>query len=184
MNEVVSVGIGVWLGIVEPDEPVTGRGPARYRLERAASRRALALARRALPVPARAVSLSHSEGAGAALLSATRRRVGVDVARGSRIEARHARAILSAEEWRLVGGYSRAGAALAWCLKEAAAKATGVPAEVFPDLLRLRFLPRGGLGVTALGPRPLDLEAGWLERPPFLFGWVLSVGPQSKRASR
>lgn len=183
----LEIAENVWLGLVQPEAPATGHGPRRWPLERAAARRALGQARRAWGDSrgaAPAVSCSHSEGAGAALLGPAGSWIGVDVVRTSRITRCHARAILSAAEWKALAPHARLRPALAWGLKEAAAKATHTPGRVFPWRLRIRRGGASGIRVEVIGEAPRTLEAGWLERSPFLYAWVVETPNQAQRASR
>ena len=95
--------------------------------------------------------------------------------RVSRVGPRHARAILDEEEWEALGRFGASRCALAWALKEAAAKATRTPAEYFPSRLRIVAHPANGVEVCALAPREFRLRAGWRPAGEYLLAWVWAV---------
>jgi hypothetical protein len=137
------VAENLWLAIAWPDPAARVRGEAtppkdRWARDRAAAHRAeaaaLAAAKDSGLKPHRcAVSRSHTLGAGAALVGPATRRLGVDLVALDRIGGRHARALLRREERNALASVGVAPPALAWALKEAAAKASGQPIRSFPD---------------------------------------------------
>jgi len=156
-------------------EPAGPRGRQRRGVDQRASRLALAAALRlygnqVVPV----ASLSHTEGIGAALLGPVRLRFGVDVVRMSRVSERHARAISAEDEWSSVGG--RVSPALAWGLKEAAAKATGNPARHWGTRLRIVAHARSGYEVISESEGPAHrFLSQWLPVGGYLLVWVWSA---------
>lgn len=179
MTRTIALADGLWLAIAGPVragrlDRSRPRGRARRRADRAAARSAREAALRAscLTCSRAAVSLSHSEGVGAALVGKRGRPLGVDVVRIDRVGARHARAILDAYERRALHSESRIRPALAWALKEAAAKATGEPLRDFPSRLRI-VRTKDGVHVRAAGTRAA-LQSGWRVFGRYLFAWVAS----------
>lgn len=183
MTSAVAVAEGLWLGSHQPPRPRLRREPMQRIRDRSAARRALDVALKASGFQQRlaAVSLSHTEGVGAALVGSRGRLVGVDVVRIARLRRRHADAILHPGEWRALGGHGSLSPALAWGLKEAAAKAVGAPELYFPTRLRIVACAAGRALVLALGAPPLWLAGGWLRRGRFLYVWVAAVGTAGRK---
>lgn len=178
MTAAVEVTAGVWLGRHQPADRCHATGSRRRSADRRGALRALAGALAALPpgfAEDLAVSLSHSEGVGVALVAACGRRIGVDVVRIARVGERHARAILTTRERARLRGDEHFPPAAAWALKEAAAKATGAPASHFPDRLLIRSADPRASVVQVLGPRRRELVGGWSARAGFLCAWL--IGP-------
>lgn len=105
-------------------------------------------------------------------------RVGVDVLPVRRVGTRHMVAILDAAEIQII---SRLGSplapAVAWTLKEAALKASGVADLLTPADLRIHTCDRDGgaaVGVTGTG---LRLAGGWWVSGGFVYAWM--IGPAS-----
>jgi 4'-phosphopantetheinyl transferase EntD len=173
LTKVDEVADGVWLGRFYPVRPRRVAAATRHSTDRAAARRAL-LAIRSAEVcgfAGGACSFSHTEGVGAALLGARGRRLGVDVVRIERVNARHAAAVLSPGEWIGRRVAPRLRPALAWAVKEAAAKATGDPLSFFPCGLRVAADDR--VVVVAVGdPLDLELSGGWDADGDYLWAWV------------
>jgi hypothetical protein len=166
------VGDALWLGIaaVGAARPI---GSLRLVGDRAAADRAEAAALAASERRREecAVSRSHTEGVGAVLVGPRSTSLGVDIVAVARVSELHARAVVNAGEWDTLAGYGTERAALAWALKEAAAKATGEPSRWFPAGLGIVSV-RDGLAVTradGLGPA---LAAGWMRWSRFLCAWV------------
>jgi hypothetical protein len=95
----------------------------------------------------------------------------VDLVAADRVGSRHAEAILSGEEWEALAPYAEVRPALAWALKEAAAKAAGDPLGCFPHGLRIAA-DAGGLHLTAIEFGALEFAAGWGLFEGFLYAWV------------
>ena len=171
------VGPDLWLAAhrVRPGRP----GEARRESDRAAAHLALADAVKWSGAGAGACShsLAHTEGVGAALISLTRRQLGVDVVAVKRVGPRHAHAVTDAEEWNSLEAAGLAWPPLVWGLKEAAAKATGDPARYFASGLSLTTAPDGGLEVLADdgdGDRR-QFSGGWQHLGGYLFAWVCDL---------
>ena len=113
-------------------------------------------------------SRSHTRGVGAAVAAPLGWRVGVDLVVMDRVGARHADALLGEQERSVLEGYGKLGPALAWALKEAAAKASGDPTRRFPLGLGIE-MAAGGLIVRAGG---MELAARWEVFGELLCGWV------------
>jgi hypothetical protein len=168
------------------------RGRDRRIADRRAARVARTLALRAagLPRGAAALSLAHSAGGGAAAVAPRVRPVGVDLIPLARVGERHARAILDAEEYALLFGRRPAVApALAWALKEATAKATGVQSSCFPLGVRVRGCSEpGGMApdvavVEVSGASGGVFLAGWVVENDFLCAWAVRDDAERIRAS-
>ncbi len=174
MGSAVRVADGIWLGMFQPERLVCPRGHARRLADRAAAARALTAGLKASSLRASlaAFSLSHTEGVGAALVGPRSLGLGVDVVRVQRVSRRHAWAILIPSEWQALRGCPRIRPALAWALKEAAAKATGEPALHFPSALRIVRSTGDRLEVRVLCTPPLVFHGGWEGRGLFLYAWV------------
>jgi hypothetical protein len=104
--------------------------------------------------------------------------VGVDLVEVARVGRRHADAILSGEEWAALAPYATVRPALAWALKEAAAKAWGDPSGCFPLGLRITG-GAGGLSVEVLGSGTPGFTAGWGP----LDGFPLCMDPRTQYAN-
>jgi hypothetical protein len=98
-------------------------------------------------------------------------RVGLDLVEVDRVRRRHAEAILSGEEWEMLAPFAAARPALAWALKEAAAKAAGDPLRCFPDGIRIAA---GGWGflLSVVGSGRLEFTWGWGLTRQFLYAWL------------
>ena len=179
------VASDVWLAITTPQHMVTSQlhGLDRRQADTAAGHRALGRAleacqHRAGPI---AQSLSHTRGFGAALVGPASFRLGVDLVEIDRVGLRHARAVLTSDEWEELRLTQSQRPALAWGLKESAAKATGDPVHFFPDCLRLeRHI--GRLVVRVLdGPASETLfDTGWGRIGPLLCVWAIENCEESK----
>jgi phosphopantetheinyl transferase len=169
---------GVWLGISQPPAPLDLVGRVRRLADQAAARRALAAARCASNrrLAGFALSLSHSRGAGAALIGPAGSSLGVDVVLAGRIGSRHAQAILAPSEWQAVR-QARITPALCWAIKEATAKATGVPERASASRLRIAVGDRSGVHVRWLDEPARWFAARWERWGPFLYAWVLEGDP-------
>jgi hypothetical protein len=97
--------------------------------------------------------------------------VGVDLVPVERVGSRHAGAILGCEEWEALAPYPAVRPALAWALKEAAAKAMGDPLRRFPHGIRIEA-GSGGVILTALESETIEFAAGWGMFDGFLYAWV------------
>lgn len=173
----------VWLGFARCRSVagVSARGK-RWSCDREAADRAVAAVLEASGYrrDACATSRSHTRGVGAAVAAPSGVRVGVDLVEVDRVGRRHAEAILSREEWEALAPYAPVRPALAWALKEAAAKAAGHPLRCFPHGLRIDAEP-GGLTLTALESETLEFAAGWGLFDGLLYAWVRGM-PRLRRA--
>ena len=133
------VAADVWLTVYRSPAIVRLRGPERRQADRAAAERAwnLAAAAAGLFPQTAAGSRAHTEGSGAALVGPAGTMMGVDLVPMRRVTPRHAQAMLDVQEWDAMEGVGGIRAALAWGLKEAAAKAFGDPGRRFPAGLRI-----------------------------------------------
>jgi phosphopantetheinyl transferase len=118
-----------------------------------------------------AMSRSHSRGVAAAVAAPSGERVGVDLVAVDRVRPRHAEAILSGEEWEALAPVAELRPALAWALKEAAAKAAGDPMGCFPHGLRIAADARR-LNLAAIEFGALKFAVGWGLFDGFLYAWV------------
>ena len=164
------VGADLWLGFADAEPGWPLLAGSRLVIDRHASRRAerVAVAASGLAAGGYAASRSHTQGMGAAAVVPAGVRVGVDVVLIKRVSERHAAAILSGAEWEALAPVGALRPALAWGLKEAAAKGTGAPGQCFPFGVRIAQGP-GGLEVRAMGIR---FTAGWMQLGAMLFVWV------------
>lgn len=164
----------VWLGFARcpPQSGTRARGQ-RWSCDREAADRAVAVVLQASGYcrDACVTSRSHTCGVGAAVGAPAGGRVGVDLVEVDRVRRRHAEAILSGEEWEALAPHAAVRPALAWALKEAAAKAVGDPLRCFPHGLRIAA-GAGGLTLTALESETLELATGWGRFDGFLYAWV------------
>jgi len=102
-------------------------------------------------------------------------RLGVDLVSINRVGERHAASILCPAEWAALESESAIRPALAWAIKEAAAKATGDPHRCFPDGLMIEREP-GGIVVWAAECRFL---VGWRRFGSLLCVWVREDGTKA-----
>ena len=178
----------VWLGFARS---TAGLGPIpraqRWACDRAAADRAVAAVLEASGYrrDACATSRSHTRGMAAAVVAPAGVRVGVDLVEIGRVGRRHAEAIASTEEWEALAPHAEVRPALAWALKEAAAKAAatraGEPIHCFPHGLRI---------VGAAPGLPLVVRSGWMVFTAewslmggFLCAWVRGARGSSPRSS-
>ena len=168
-----AIGAVPRLALVAPAFRAPPSPSARFPLDRALADEAEMVAVRALGLAAGrcAVSRSHTRGLAAALAAPAPARLGVDVVRVDRVTRRHAEAVAGPGERRALARWEPLAGAIAWALKEAAAKATGDPTHSFPDGLRIVALG-SGLGVRWPGGSGQVLRAGWLRLGDFLCAWV------------
>jgi hypothetical protein len=162
-----------WLGLARPLPSRPGTAGSRFRLDRVASamaeREAIAASgRRANEL---AVSRAHSCGVGTAIVSPARLRLGMDLVRVNRVTARHLAGILTGAESGALRRFGSLGPALAWGLKEAAAKASGDPRRWFPHGLWIEERPTGLVVRIAQDPSTC-FGAGWVRFGGFLCVWV------------
>jgi 4'-phosphopantetheinyl transferase EntD len=178
MTECRLVAPEVWLGLAEraPETAATERRSG-WAADREAAARAVAAVLQAsgLPRGACATSRSHTRGLAVAVAAPAGVRVGVDLVEVARVGRRHAEAILSGEEWGALAPYAAVRPALAWALKEAAAKAWGDPSRCFPSGLRITATA-GGLGVEVLGSGMPGFTSGWGLLDGYLYAWVRGDG--------
>ncbi len=174
-----AVADGRWIGTADCTGSDNLRGAALHCADRRAGRTALAAALAAAreatgAMTAHAYSISHTGGRGAAIVGRPDDCLGIDLVRLARVSARHAFAIVSAGEWGALGPYDAAlRPALAWALKEAAAKATGAPARWFPDGLRIQRSESGGLEVSVVADPTLTFDVDWRVGGALLCAWVV-----------
>jgi len=167
------VGAEIWLGLAGTQSVARPAVSMRCLVDRRAS----AEAERAVVSAARlvgvgySVSRSHSMGLGAAAVSPAGLRVGVDLVWLPRVTRRHSTAILSPAEQEALRSEGTVRPALAWALKEAAAKAVGGPQLLFPHGLRIER-SRQGIGVRVAGRW---FDADWLRIGAALCAWVWEV---------
>jgi len=160
----------LWVGLAhgEPAPPSSPR--LRLLVDQRAAASAERVARRAagLGVTDCTISRSHTQGVGAAAVGLAGSRIGVDLVTVHRVTVRHAASILCPAEWAALKSESAIRPALAWAIKEAAAKATGDPHRYFPDGLLIERGP-GGISVWAAELRFL---VGWRRFGSLLCVWV------------
>jgi phosphopantetheinyl transferase (holo-ACP synthase) len=174
------VAPGVWLGFGRC--PPAAGGTNRERLwarDHEAGDRAVAAVLKASGYrrDACATSRSHTRGVGAAVAAPAGVRVGVDLVEVDRVNRRHAEAILSGEEWEALAPYAEVRPALAWALKEAAAKASGDPLQCFPQGLRIA-VGTCGLTLATVERGEMEFAAAWGRFDGFLYTWVRGRSPQ------
>jgi phosphopantetheinyl transferase (holo-ACP synthase) len=116
-------------------------------------------------------SRSHTRGVAAAVAAPLGSMVGVDLVSMDRVGPKHARAILTEEEWDGLAPYAAIRPPLAWALKEAAAKAAGDPLRRFPHGLRIGLNDRG-LTVTTVDVATLTFAADWIVYDGLLCAWL------------
>ena len=172
MNFCRQVGDGIWLALTRDDAAGPGPVSLRHQRDRAASARAEALAVRALGLApeACAASRAHTQGTGASLVAPAPAQLGVDLVSLERVTPRHATSILGVREWNALAPYASIRPALAWALKEAAAKASGEPLRFFPAGVVLEAVP-GGLVARLV--KQGTLATGWLGFGDLLCAWVV-----------
>jgi hypothetical protein len=174
----------VWLGFAPCAREAAPVAPERRWLaDREAADRAVALVLKAsgLGRDTCATSRSHTRGLGAAVAAPAGVAVGVDLVEVARVGRRHADAILSGEEWGALAPWSAVRPALAWALKEAAAKATGEPMRCFPLGLRIAA-GDGGITVEVVGSGSPRFTTGWGLLGGFLYAWVRGIAGARRRA--
>jgi len=170
------VADGVWLTVYRSLAIVRLHGPERRQADRAAAERAwnLAAAAAGLSPQNAAGSRAHTEGSGAALVGPAGTKMGVDLVPLRRVTARHAQAMLDVQEWDAMEGLGGIGAALAWGLKEAAAKAFGDPGRRFPAGLRIAG-GTNGFTVATRGESSSCVLGRWESIGSLLCVWVLGA---------
>jgi hypothetical protein len=170
------VAESVWLAVYCP--PLGRRliGRDRRRADCDAARRAwdAAVAAADIPLHNARGSRAHTEAWGAALVGPRETGLGVDLVAPERFALRHAREILDPDEWGALPLNYPDRPALAWGLKEAAAKAFGEPGRRFPAGLRI---VRGTLGVEVVAKQEArsSLLGRWERIGPLLCVWVLEI---------
>ena len=174
MNCCRQVARDVWLGF-GCCTPVGGgtRREQRWLRDREAADRAVAVvvAASGFSRDACAVSRSHTLGVAVAVAAPAGVRVGVDLVAVDRVGGRHATAILIGDEWKTLDSYASVRPALAWAVKEAAAKATGEPLRCFPHGLRIEAGSTGLMVRQVVGGgRVFTADWGMFGR--FLYAWV------------
>jgi len=174
MTECREVAPDVWLGLAPCMRAAAGDVPGdRWRADRAAADRAVAAAVAASGFSRGdcATSRSHTCGAAAAIVAPFGIMIGVDLVAVERVRLRHARVVLSGRERGTLARYGSVYPALAWAVKEAAAKAAGDPFRHFPRGLTIEE-DASGLVVRAAGRGRTTFEAGWEVIGRFLCAWV------------
>ena len=170
------VADGTWVTVYGRPAVARLHGAERRQADREAAERAwnLAAAAAGLCPQNAAGSRAHTEGSGAALVGPAGTMMGVDLVSMKRVTPRHAQAMLDAQEWDAVEGLGSISAALAWGLKEAAAKAFGEPGRRFPAGLRIAG---GTNGLTvATQEEPSSCVVGrWELIGSLLCVWVLGA---------
>jgi 4'-phosphopantetheinyl transferase superfamily len=170
------VADGVWLGVSQAPSGPRSRGASGRQADRTAAGRAwsAALGASGLSPESAAASRAHTEGSGAAIVGPLKMRLGVDLVAVERVTLRHAGAILEPGEWNQLPVGSCIRPALAWGLKEAAAKAFGDPGRSFPARLRITRTSRG-LGVVSEDYPRWVLWGDWERMDHLLCVWVLGA---------
>ena len=177
-----------WLVLVlnaDGATPLAGRA-RRQADERAAYRaRVAALASWGLRAFQASISISHTEGSAAALVGVRERTFGVDLVRISRVAPKHSRAILTHSDRDAFAVMPRQYRdALAWALKEAAAKATGAAQHFFPDGVQLMTDPlTRRLRVRLADSLRTTFDTNWFVLGDLLCATVVSAARSSARAS-
>lgn len=164
----------VWLGFASCATGAAASAPGdRWRDDREAADRALAAAVAVSGFHRGdcATSRSHTRGAAAAVVAPGGIRIGVDLVAVERVRPRHARAVLSDHERETLARHGPVYPALAWAVKEAAAKAAGDPIRRFPQGLTIEE-DASGLVVRAAGLGRTTFEARWGVIGCFLCAWV------------
>lgn len=178
-----------WLVLVSAADGATQlAGRARREADERAARRARVAALASLGPRARqaSISISHTAASAAALAGVGERMFGVDLVRISRIAPRHSRAILSHSDRYAYGAMPpRYRDALAWALKEAAAKATGAAQHFFPDRVQLMTDPfTRRLRVRLADSLRMTFDANWFVLGDLLCASVVSAASSPALASR
>lgn len=169
-----------WLVLVlnaDRQAPLLGRSRRRAD-ERAAYRaRVAALSSLGLRALQASISTSHTEGSAAALVGICDRTFGVDLVRISRVAPKHSRAILTHSDRDAFGTMPRQYRdALAWALKEAAAKTTGAAQRFFPDSVQLMTDPlTRRLCVRLADSLGTTFDANWFALGDLLCATVVSA---------
>ena len=174
MTQAWQVAPDVWIGFARCATEGGGSEPERrWGLDRQAADRAMAaaLAASGLAQAGCATSRSHTQGRAAAVAAPAGVQVGVDLVEVARVHRRHAEAILSGDEWETLAACAAVRPALAWALKEAAAKASGDPSRRFPWGFRIRGDMDGFIVEVLRAGAPL-LMSGWGLLDGFLYAWV------------
>ena len=185
MSRCWQVGQDLWLGLARCTR-WRGEAPGRrWQNDRDAADQAVAavVAASGLGPDSCATSRSHTQGVAAAVAAPPGMRVGVDLVQIDRVSRRHAEAVLSSREWASLAAYSSVRPALAWALKESAAKASGDPRRCFPHGLRIESGP-AGLMVRQVADGGVTLAAGWRLFGSLLCGWVMESPHPSNRAAK
>ncbi len=168
----------VWLGFAAcPPADGASAPERRWARDREAADRAVAAVLEASGYrrEACAMSRSHTGGVAAAVAAPAGVPVGVDLVAVDRVGRRHAEAILSGKEWAALAPYPAVRPALAWALKEAAAKAAGDPPRCFPHGLRIDA-GAGGLTVATVKTGATLFAAGYGVFDGLLYAWVRGGG--------
>lgn len=176
----------VWIGFARCESSTSGRTgrEQRWPLDREAGNRAVAMVVAASGLNADCTtSRSHTGGVAAAVAVPAGVRVGVDLVETERVSSRHAHAVLNGAEWEVLAPFAGVRPALAWALKEAAAKASGDPLRCFPHGLRIQSGPAGLYLRQVAGARRV-FKAGWGLFGRFLYAWVGGWAPSIDRATR
>lgn len=171
------VAADVWLGFASA--PGKGEsGEHRWARDREAADRAVAAVLQASGYHREAcvISRSHTRGVATAVAAPVGASVGVDLVSLNRVEPKHARAILTDEEWDELAPYPAVRSPLGWALKEAAAKAAGDPLRRFPHGLRIALDDRG-LTVTTVELEAVTFAADWEVFDGFLCAWLREKPP-------
>jgi phosphopantetheinyl transferase (holo-ACP synthase) len=172
-----------WLALVSTIDGATRlTGRVRREADERAAHRARVAALASLGPRARqaSISISHTEGSAAALAGVGAGMFGIDLVRISRVAPRHSRAILShSDRYAFAALPPRYRDALAWALKEAAAKATGAAQHFFPDRVQLMANPlTRRIRVRLADSLRLTFDAHW-----FILGDLLCATVVSARSS-
>lgn len=177
MSRTWQVAEDIWLGLARSRSAPPGLPLRRHLVdqEAAAGAERAALAASGLGGDDYAVSRSHTQGIGAAVVACAKVRLGVDLVRIDRVSERHAASVLSRGEWVALEPFAPIRPALAWALKEAAAKATGDPLRHFPDGLRIEAGPHGVIVRRTDQPEVCYL-AEWVRLGALLCVWVRGRG--------
>ncbi|MBK5187726.1 MAG: 4'-phosphopantetheinyl transferase superfamily protein [Gemmatimonadaceae bacterium] len=181
--------IAGWLALIlNPDCDTRPSGRDRREADERAAHRARVVALASLGLRGRQafVSISHTEGSAAALAGVGERLFGVDLVRISRVAPRHSRAILSHSDRVAFGAMPpHCRDALAWALKEAAAKATGAAQHLFPDKVELSVNPRTRhLRVRIADSLRTTFSTDWFVLGDLMCATVFSTAPARLLASK
>ena len=164
----------LWIGFARC-EPATTSAKAigqRWAMDREAADRAVALVIAASGFNAHCTtSRSHTCGVAAAVAAPAGVPIRVDLVEQKRVSSRHAHTLLIGDEWDTLASYAGIRPALAWALKEAAAKASGDPLHCFPHGLMIQ-VSSAGLYVRLVAGATQGFMAGWGLFGRFLYAWV------------